>query len=112
MFKALPGVLGLIAGAGSHQEKAAGHRVVASGDLGQMAAQELALQESGFFEVGRWDVYATVPEADHRRALEYMWQRRTDGWWNLPLVKEGIITEEEFKTALAVQCEKGRDRVR
>jgi hypothetical protein len=105
MLKILPGVFGLLAGAKSHQELPKGHRTVASGDLGQMAAQELALQEGGF-EVGRWDVYATVPEADHRRALEYMWKRRTDGWWNLPLVKEGIITQEEFKVALHHQCKR------
>ena len=105
MFKVLPGVLGLMAGAKSHQERPAGHRTVADGDLGQMAAQGIALKEGGF-EVGRWDVYATVPEADYRRALEYMWKRRTDGWWNLPLVKEGIITQEEFKVALDHQCDK------
>jgi hypothetical protein len=65
-----------------HSQGNPDHEIVGSGDLQQLGAQEEALQAGGF-EVGRRDVYPTVPKGDVLRALTFLYKRRVKGWWNM-----------------------------
>jgi hypothetical protein len=84
----------------AHDKLRDGHDIVGNGDLCQMMAQAEALRNGGF-DVGRRDVYPTVPAKDRERAVRFLWERRVEGWWNLEhdLVPK-IISQEEFDLAL------------
>jgi hypothetical protein len=75
-----------------------------SGDLNQMGTIEKALREAGF-PVVKNNVYPGFPKnkkAVYIRALKYLWEHRTHGWWNQEeaFVKNGICTQEEFDHAM------------
>lgn len=75
-----------------------------SGDLGQMGLIYEALLQAGF-EVVKRNVYPGFPEDqvdEFRRALDFVFERRIEGWWNQreALLKYEICTENEYEAAL------------
>jgi len=100
----LPGVMSLIASAGTKQE---GFKFLLNGDLNQMAIQRDFLREQGF-SVGQVDVYpALQAQEEYDKAITLIWQRHIAGWWHykLRLVELGVCTAEEFTQAFGPRRE-------
>jgi hypothetical protein len=75
-----------------------------TGDLSQMGTMLGVLQRAGF-PVVRSNVYpgfAKGQEDEYKRALQYLFDHRTPGWWNqrTALIKYGICTAETYMDAL------------
>ena len=95
----LPGVMSLLASAGTRQE---GFRFLLNGDLNQMGIQKNFLREQDF-NVGQVDVYpALQTQEEYDRAITLIWERRVAGWWHYEsrLVELEVCTKEEFSQAL------------
>lgn len=82
------------------------------GDLHQLGVQSLFLRQNGF-DIEQVDVFSAVEtEDEYNMAIAMFYQSRVEGWWNYKeeLIKYGICTEDEFKTALQVSVAISRAR--
>ena len=80
-----------------------------NGDLCQMSSQKNFLIQRCFI-VGQSDVYPTLRTEDVKPALTDIWKAKIDGWWHYckKYVELGICTEQQFKEALDIQCERNK----
>jgi hypothetical protein len=103
LFSVAPGVFDALSGMNDNRAY-----YTFGGDLGQMGTIYRRLQEAGF-KVVKSNVYPGFPreaEEEYKRALEYVYTYRVDGWWNQheALLRYEICTEEAFKQALDIEC--------
>lgn len=78
------------------------------GDLNQLGTIYRRLHDAGFAVV-KSNVYPGFPEDaedEYRRALDYVYGCRVNGWWNQreALIRYGICTEDEYTAALDALC--------
>lgn len=104
-FTVSPEIANLIDGADRSKDAV---RFTLDGDLSQMSRQEQFLKSRGF-TVGRNNVYPGLyTEEDFERALRVIWQFKIAGWWHYQTqyLKYQICTENDFTTALDIECAK------
>jgi len=104
-FSVAPGALAALGGAGRDTTDRDVEKLSLSGDLGQMGTMAARLRRAGF-DVRNSDVYPVIQGEDEiKRALQYLWDNRVDGWWNQEraFIKYGIATHDEWLTRLREQ---------
>ncbi len=75
------------------------------GDLNQMGIMERTLKDAGFPVVrsqsGTYPGFLKQDKDEFVKALRYLFEHRVEGWWGQDIVKHGICTDAEFKSALS-----------
>ena len=97
-FTVAPGALSALGEAGKDTTDRDVEKLSLDGDLGQMGTMAARLRSAGF-DVRNSDVYPVIQGADEiKRALQYFWDYRVDGWWNQEraFIKYDIATHHQW----------------